>query len=217
MQLQSAIFDMDGTLLDSMQIWDHLAAGMLRQLGYDPAPEMEDVLKVLSLREGVIYCKDLYHLPQSVDMLCDMISDRVDRFYRQEVTAKPGVPAFLDRLRQAGVRMYVATATDRPLAEVALQRAGLAGYFSGLLTCAEAGQGKNDGPAVFEMALARLHGRKEDTVIFEDALHAIRTAKAAGFRVAAVYDAFAEEDQPAIRALADYYIRTFEDPISLTS
>ena len=107
--------------------------------------------------------------------------------------------------------MYVATATDRHLAEKALQHAGIRDCFRGLVTSAETGVGKDVSPEIYERAMRRLRSNKKDTVIFEDALHAIRTAKTAGFRVAAVYDPSAEEDQEEIRALADYYFRSFEE------
>lgn len=105
--------------------------------------------------------------------------------------------------------MYVATATDHPLVEIAMDHAGLTDYFCGMVTCGDAGRGKED-PEVYEMALRRLRCRKEETVVFEDALFALRTAKAAGFRTVAVYDP-SEPDQDAMKAEADYYIRSFED------
>ena len=107
--------------------------------------------------------------------------------------------------------MYVATNTDRHLAEPALRHAGIGQYFRGILTCSEIGAGKNDSPEIYERAMTRLRSNKKDTVIFEDAVHAIRTAKRAGFRVCGVYDPSAEADQEEIRRLSDYYIRSFEE------
>ena len=211
MRLQSAIFDMDGTLLDSMPIWKGLGASMLRQLGIEPAPELEEKLKTLSLRDGVAYCKDYYQLPQTVDQLVGMVFDKIHDFYCEKVQPKPGVEKFLSLLKMEGVWMYVATATDRPLAEAALRHAGIDHYFRGLITVAEVGVGKRDSAEIYERAMRRLQSNKKDTVVFEDAFHAIRTAKAAGFRVAAVYDASEEANQPAIREIADYYIRSFEE------
>ena len=211
MRLQSAIFDMDGTLLDSMPIWKGLGASMLRQLGIEPAPELEEKLKTLSLRDGVAYCKDYYQLPQTVEQLVGMVFDKIHDFYCEKVQPKPGVEKFLSLLKMEGVWMYVATATDRPLAEAALRHAGIDHYFRGLITVAEVGVGKRDSAEIYERAMRRLQSNKKDTVVFEDAFHAIRTAKAAGFRVAAVYDASEEANQPAIREIADYYIRSFEE------
>ena len=210
MRLQSAIFDMDGTLLDSMFIWDDLGPGLLRRQGIQPAPDLAEKLKVMTLRQGAAYCKEEYHLPQSVDDIVRDIEDQVEDFYRNRVEAKPGVKKFLSLLKMEGVWMYVATATDRRQAEAALRHTGLLDYFRGILTCTEAGAGK-ESPVIFEKCLTRLRCRKEECVVFEDALHAIQTAKAAGFRVAAVYDPSAEADQPEIRRLSDYYISSYGD------
>ena len=210
MRLQSAIFDMDGTLLDSMYIWDDLGPGLLRRQGIQPAPDLAEKLKVMTLRQGAAYCKEEYRLPQSVDGIVRDIEAQVEDFYRSQVEAKPGVKKFLSLLKMEGVWMYVATATDRHLAEAALRHAGIDGYFRGILTCAEVGQGK-DSPEIFERAMRRLQSNKKDTVVFEDALHAIRTARDAGFRICGVYDASSEADQEAIRQLSEYYIRSFEE------
>ena len=210
MRLQSAIFDMDGTLLDSMSMWMGLGADMLRSQGIEPEPDLQAKLNVLGLRQGAEYCKRAYHMTQSVDQVVDLIEQRVDHFYRSEVQAKPGVQKFLSLLKMEGVWMYVATATDRHLAEAALKHAGIDGCFRGMITCTEAGRGK-DSPEIYERALVRLRSNKKDTVIFEDALHAIRTAKDAGFRVCGVYDPSAEKDQAEIRRISDYYIRSFEE------
>ena len=214
MRLQSAIFDMDGTLLDSMHMWTNLGADMLREQGIEPAPDLHEKLKVLTLRQGAAYCKEAYGLPQPVDGVVELIESRIRDFYFHEVAAKPGVDKFLSLLKMEGVWMYVATATDRHLTEAALRCAGIDGYFRGILTCAEVGQGK-ERPEIYERALRRLRSNKQDTVVFEDALYAIQTAKAAGFRVAGVYDPSAEEDQEAIRSLSDYYIRSFDELFEL--
>ena len=101
--------------------------------------------------------------------------------------------------------MYVATATHRRLTEKALKTAGIDQYFRGIITSADAGNHKRDSADIYEMAMRRLQSNKRD------ALHAIRTAKAAGFRVAGVYDVTEEDDQPEIQRISDYYIRSYEE------
>lgn len=211
MRLQAAVFDMDGTLLDSMHIWNDVGPKALRKLGYDPPPGLHEKLKVLTFEAGARYCKELFHMPQSVEEIVDATLEPVRDFYDRQARAKPGVLPFLSILKMQGVGMYVATNTDRDLAEAGLRRAGLEGFFKGMLTCADVGAGKNDSPEIFLRAMRRLGGNLQNTVVFEDALHAIRTAKAAGFRVCAVYDPSAEAEQEEIRQLADTYVRSFEE------
>lgn len=216
MRLQSAIFDMDGTLLDSMTMWQELGVSLLGRFGVEADAELQERLKPMTLRQGAAYCRETYHLEPTVEELVALLEQRVDHFYHNEVQAKPGVARFLSLLKMEGVWMYVATATDRHLAEAALRHAGIDGYFRGLVTSAEVGSGK-DNPEIFERAMRRLRSNKKDTVVFEDSLHAIRTAKAAGFRVAGVYDASSEAQQEEIRSLADYYIRSFDEMFETTA
>ena len=124
---------------------------------------------------------------------------------------RPGADKVLSILKMEGVWMYVATATHRRLTEKALKTAGIDQYFRGIITSADAGNHKRDSADIYEMAMRRLQSNKRDTVVFEDALYAIRTAKAAGFRVAGVYDVTEEDDQPEIQRISDYYIRSYEE------
>lgn len=214
MQLKYAIFDLDGTLLDSLPVWDHLGLDMLRAQGYDPDPALGPVLKSLTMADGAALCKKLFHMPQSVDEIAALVENEAQRAYNTVIGVKPGVVGFLNRLKAAKIPMLVATNTRRELTEDGLRHNGLLDYFQGIVTCPEVGQGKKEGPAVYETALARLGGTRADTVVFEDALYPIRTAKRAGFRVAAVYDDSSRNEEAEIRALADHYFSSY-DEISL--
>ena len=176
----------------------------------DGAPGPGPAGGLLGLWEGTAYCKEVCGLPGTVDELVQEIWGTIEHFYRHEVRPKPGLIPFLSILKMEGVWMYVATATDRPLAEAALKTAGVDGFFRGMITTREAGQTKREGPEVYERALRRLRSTKKDTVVFVDALHALRTAHNAGFRTAAVYDP-SEPDQAEMRRLAEYYIESFEE------
>lgn len=209
MRLQGAIFDMDGTLLDSMRTWRALGSTFIRRQGKEPEEELDLKLHAMSMEEGASYCVERYGLCIKPEEVSRLLQAEMEEFYRLRVVPKAGVERMLSILKMEGVWMYVATATDHPLADLALERAGLTKYFRGIVTCGDAGHEKDD-PEIYEMALRRLRCRKEDTVVFEDSLFALRTAKAAGFRTAAVYDP-SELDQDAMRAEADYYVRSFED------
>ena len=211
MRLQSAIFDMDGTLLDSMPTWRELGPTFLKEAGISATPEQDRMLHTLADCDVIPYLREVCGLPWSQQEIIDQIIQRMETFYSSQVRPKPGLEKFLSILKMEGVWMYVATATHRRLTEKALKTAGIDHYFRGIVTSADAGSHKSESAEIYEMALRRLHSNKRDTVVFEDALHAIETAKAAGFRVCGVYDDSAREDQEAIRRIADYYITSFEE------
>lgn len=217
MRLQGAIFDMDGTLLDSMPTWRELGPSFLREAGIQATPEQLHMLRTMTDHEVVPYLRESCGLPWSADEIVHQIVVRMEHFYSTEVRPKPGLEKFLSILKMEGVWMYVATATHRRLTEKALKTAGIDHYFRGILTSADAGNRKCDSADIYEMAMRRLRSNKRDTVVFEDALYAVRTAKAAGFRVAGVYDAASEQDQDEIRRLSDYYIRSYEELIQSRS
>ena len=211
MKLNYASFDLDGTLLDSLPVWDNLGLNMLRAQGYDPDPALGKQLKIMTMTDGAQLCKDLFHMPQSIEEIAALVEDQAKLAYNTVIGPKPGAENFLKRLKEAGIPMYIATNTRRDLVEDGLRRNGLLSYFKGIITCPEVGQGKKEGPAVYEEALRLLGGTKEDTVVFEDALHPIRTAKKAGFRIAAVYDASSEGEHEEIKALSDYYFYHYDE------
>ena len=211
MRLQSAIFDMDGTLLDSMPTWRELGPTFLREADIEATPEQLHALRTMTDHEVIPYLREVCGLQKSPEEIMNEIIRRMEDFYTNRVRPKPGLEKFLSILKMEGVWMYVATATHRRLAEKALKTAGIDHYFRGIVTSAEAGTHKRDSADIYEMAMRRLQSNKRDTVVFEDALYAIRTAKAAGFRVAGVYDVTEEADQPEIQRISDYYIRSYEE------
>ena len=207
MRIRGAIFDVDGTLLDSMFIWDTIGETYLRSIGYQPKENLNETFKNMSLRQAARYYQTEYGVTQSIDEIMDGVNAMLERYYRFEVPLKPGAAELLERLRQSGVRLCIATATDRHLVEAALDRCGVLSCFGEIFTCNEVGHGKDE-PDIFEAALRFLGTRREETLVFDDALYAVRTAKEAGFPVAAVYDSH-EKNQEGLRALADFYIEDF--------
>ena len=121
---------MDGTLIDSMQMWKELGFYVLRRHNVQPPPDLAEKLKPMGLRDGVTFCKEYCGLPGTVDELISEAQERVEDFYCNEVQAKPGVKEALSLLKMEGVWMYIATATDRALAETALRHAGFRTIFA---------------------------------------------------------------------------------------
>jgi len=207
--LKGAIFDFDGTLFDSMFIWDTAGEAYLRSIGKEPEADLQKVLKPMSLLQAAEYLKTHYQIALSAQEICAGINRTVEDFYFHAVQPKPGVIAFLEEMQRRGIKMCIATATDRYQAEAALARCGMQQYFSAIFTCTEVGSGKDD-PGIFRTAMEHLGTERCNTVVFEDACHAVRTAKNDGFMVAAVYDAH-ENRQQDIQRLSDIYLSDFAD------
>jgi len=213
--IRGAIFDFDGTLFDSMFIWEHAGEMYLRSIGKKPDADLHSVLKPMSLYQSAVYLKERYALALSTEQIMHGVNRTVEHFYFHTVQPKPGAAQLLEELAARGVRMCIATATDRYQVEAALSRCGLRHFFSEIFTCTQVGSGK-DRPQIFRMAMEHLGTDRISTIVFEDAWHAVRTAKEDGFLVAAVYDPY-ESMQEGIRSSADIYLPDYSDLAPLCS
>lgn len=210
MKIEGVIFDLDGTLLDSMYIWDTIGSDYLISCGITPEQNLNEKFKKMSIVQAAQYYKDVYMLADSIDDIIDGVNHMIEHLYTSEVKVKPGVKDLLYKMNENNIKMCVATATDRYMVEAALKSNGIDKYFSGIFTCTEVGFGK-DSPEIFEKALETLRTPKSKTIIFEDALHAIETAKSAGFKVIGVYDDSSENESKKIIRLCDDYITSYKE------
>lgn len=209
MKLRGAIFDFDGTLFDSMSIWDTAGSDYLRSIGREPEPHLAQTLKTMSLFEAACYLQKTYAISLPTDTIINGINQTIEDFYFYTAQPKEGVLDFLTKLQQKGVNMCIATATDRYLIEAALQRCQMDLFFEKILTCSELGHGKEE-PIIFQEALHSLHTKKADTLVIEDAFHAIKTAKEAGFTTLTIFDEH-EEKQEEIRQITDFFLLQFTE------
>lgn len=202
-----AIFDMDGTLVDSMGHWRRLGVEYLHQKGIqDIPPEILRMLQPMTLAQSTALFSDAFHLPGTQEEILAEMNDMMAIHYAQDVPLKDGITEYLNYLRHRGVAMCVASATGKPLMELCLDRLGILDRFSFLLSCEEVGCGK-DRPDIYHAASARLGGQPWETVVYEDAPYAIRTAKAAGYGVVAIYDDWVSPSRwEEVRPLADVCI-----------
>ena len=144
LDFQGAIFDADGTLLDSMKVWRNLGELYLRSRGIQPEEGLSTRLWPLSYDQGCRYIKSHYGLKESVSEIQSGISRMIEDFYVNRVKLKPGVREFLEELRRREIHMVIATSGDRELLQSALALNEIAGYFDGIFTCSELGTDKHD-------------------------------------------------------------------------
>lgn len=211
--LKGAIFDFDGTLFDSMFVWENAGEVYLRSLGIEPQEKLAAKINTMSLQQSAEYIRGKYAVDFTVNEIIEGINRTVEQFYFNTVQPKPGVIAFLEQLKAGGVKMCIATASARYQIKAALKRCGMEAYFSEIFTCDDIGHGKDE-PFIFRKALEHLNTSRSDTVVFEDSYYAVKTAKADGFIIAAVYD-FYEKSQEELRALADFFIEDYRNTDTL--
>ena len=202
---QGAVFDADGTLLDTMQVWHSLGELYLRSRGITPEEGLSAKIWPLSYEQGCEYIREHYCLKESVSEIQRGISGMIEGFYRNEAALKPGVRDFLEELRRRNIHMVIATSGDRELLNAALIRNGIAGYFDAVFTCTDLHTDKHH-PEIFTACAESLRLTPENIAVFEDSLFAIETAKSAGFRVFGVYDASSIHVKQSIIDTAEYYI-----------
>lgn len=216
MDKKFAIFDMDGTLVDSMGFWNRLSDEYLVRRGFPPlGRELKERSIAMTMLETARLFIDLCGLSDTPAQIAGEINALMEEHYRADVPLKPGAAAFLDRLRSAGVKMCVASSTNPVLIDICLRRLGVRDCFEFLLSCEEVGEGKNR-PTVYLEAARRLGGAPENTVIFEDILVAAQTAKKAGFSLGVIYDANSDAEQEHLKALADCWFTRWDDEALLS-
>ncbi|MEA4895752.1 MAG: HAD family phosphatase [Oscillospiraceae bacterium] len=208
MKITGAIFDMDGTLTDSMFIWRDIGKRYLLSCGIRPSEDLREETKKLTVFETADYFRKKYGLKKTNEEIYAGVDALLWPMYRDEVKPKEGIFLLLDRLKERGVPMVVATATDRHLVEMVLEKNGLLVYFSEIFTTGGIGSGKEN-PLIFETALNCLGTPKPETIVFEDTLYAIVTAKRAGFPVAGIFDESQDHLQEEIKAVSDFYITDY--------
>lgn len=214
--IKAAIFDVDGTLLDSMGIWEDVGARYLREIGIEPEEGLGKILFPMTIEEGAAYVKERYGLSEGIFEIKQGVLAMVKDFYYTEAPLKKGVKEFLKELSDREIPMAVASSGEKECIEAAFSRLGIGKYFKGIFTCGEVGKGKGD-PLIYETAGKCLGEKASETYVFEDALYAIWTAKKAGFRTVGVYDRYSQEDTEELRETADVYLKDFSDRFCLFS
>ena len=188
------IFDLDGTLLDSMSVWHDVDVEFLGRYGYEVTPEYTDVVKRASIEDAARYTQEKYRIPLTWQEIQDTWESMVYDFYRSEVKLKEGAGEYVKEAKRLGFRLSVTTALSKKNANAALEATGIKDLFDCVITLEDFDGNINKGsPDVFLRASSYISATgdvitPDKAIVYDDVLQAIEGAKAGGFLTCAVYD-----------------------------
>lgn len=184
---KNLIFDVDGTILDSMPMWARLDIDYLESMGYHPEPDFCTRVKMMTIKDASVFIRDFFGVEKSPETICDEIMGIAYSRYEKDLLLKEGALELLKHLKERGYKIVVATANEYDMVEKCLKRNGIMDYIDGMATCTMVGCSKQK-PDVYLKACEIVGATVEESVIFEDSSFAINTALSAGFDVVGVYD-----------------------------
>ena len=219
MKIQAAIFDMDGTLIDSLPFWGVLWKEISRHYfdgkPFCPDKDVDIAIRTLPMREAMELIHQRHGVAESGAAPTEFTESLIADFYQTGAKPKKGVEEYLRFLKEKGAKLCVASASSSYFIDFALKAQGLRDYFSHIYSCKDVGKGKEH-PDVYLAALEGMGVGTQGTWIFEDSLVALKTAKAMGIATVGVYDAFNYGNEEAQR-ISDHYIRENESFAKLIS
>ena len=205
-----AIFDMDGTLIDSMPYW---ARSVVQILDEEKVPYPDDIVRILTplgYSSSAKYYIETLGMEAEEDALVARMKANATPMYRDVIQLKPFVREYIEKLRSEGVTCCVLTASPHSSTDVCLKRNGIFDLFTQVWCTDDFGLTK-DNPAIYQEAADRLHVDVKDIRFFDDNLVALQTAKKAGMEVIGVHDASSDDDRAAIEATAHRYVTSFQE------
>lgn len=208
--ISGAIFDLDGTIIDSMWVWHKIDVDFLKIRNFTLPPDLIDNIQHLSLISCARYFKERFYLADSIDEIMDEWNNMAYKEYENNIVLKPGVMEYLSYLRSKKIKLAIATSNSQLLLEVVLRRLGIYDYFQSITLSSEVQRDKNF-PDIYLLAAKKLGVNPSECMVFEDILPAVKGAKAAGMKVIGVFDLFSKHQKQEMMRFADYYIQTYSE------
>lgn len=216
-KIKGAIFDMDGTLVNSLFFWDvlwnRIGEDFLGGQSFRPTAAEDKNVRTMTLHDGMCYINSIYKIAQEDEELTDYAAKMLGDFYITEVKLKDGVEEFLRYFKEKGIRMCIASASRKEYIHQVVENLNIGSCFSEIFSCEEFGKGKEE-PDIYLAAMEYLGTKKEETYVFEDSLTAIKTAKKIGMKTVAVYDKY-NYGHKEMENIADEYIAEGETLLKL--
>ena len=212
-ETKAVIFDMDGTLIDSMWIWPDIDDYYIRKYHLTLPEDFHRAIEGKSYHETARYFRDTFDMELTTEEIMEEWTSLAYQRYTQEVTLKPGAEEFLRYGKERGILFGIATSNGRTLTEAALKALRIEEYFTSARTSGEVEAGKPK-PDIYLKVAEDMQVQPEHCLVFEDVPMGILAGKRAGMKVCAVYDEFSRLLDLEKKQLADYYVRDFRDVMS---
>ena len=214
--IDAVIFDMDGSLVDSMWLWKSIDIEYLGRYGIPLPEDLQSRIEGMSFSETAVYFKEHFDIPDSLEEIKASWNRMAWDKYMNEVPLKPGIPEFLNGCRENGIKLGIATSNSRELVENVAEVHNLRTYFTSIVTGCDVARGKPS-PDIYLEVARQLEVVPARCLVFEDIVPGILAGKHAGMRVCAVEDAYSLQSRKEKKELADYYIDNFSELFTLNS
>lgn len=209
--IKAAIFDLDGTLVDSMGVWEKIDIDYFKIIGQPIPKNLKEEINHLSFNEIAVYFKTKFNIKDSVEEIMATWENMAYNEYKNNVKLKPGAKEFLLKLKNMGIKIGLATSNSHPLLEVCLKSNDIYDFFDTITVTAEVKRDKSF-PDIYLLSANKLNTSPENCIVFEDILPAIQGAKSAGMKVVAIEDSYIPlVEKPLIAKEAHYYIKDYTD------
>lgn len=206
--IDTVIFDLDGSLVDSMWLWRAIDIEYLGKFGIPLPEDLQSRIEGMSFSETAVFFKENFPIPDSLEQIKETWNRMAWDKYANEVPLKPGIPDFLSHCRERGIKLGIATSNSRELVTNVVKAHNLRDDFSCIMTGSDVTKGK-PAPDIYLAVAKELDAAPQRCLVFEDIIPGILAGKAAGMKVCAVEDAYSAHDRERKKELADYYIESY--------
>lgn len=208
--IEAVIFDLDGTLVDSMSIWAKIDEEYLGNFGLSVPEKLQEDITHLTLTETALYFKENFNIENTIEDIMSTWHDMAFYHYSNTIKLKDGVIPYLKSLKDMNIKIALATSNSIPLLEATLKNNGIYDYFDAITTTEEVKKSK-DNPDIYLLSAKKLNVSPQRCLVFEDIVQAVNGAKLAGMKVYSVYDESSKSQKEELIRLSDRYILTFNE------
>ena len=208
--IEGAVFDLDGTLLDSSWVWEKVDEKFLGDRGFQVPDDYVDEISPLGAERAAVYTIERFGLNEDKDDIVREWIEMAKKEYATEVVCKPYAKEFLEELHKLNIKIAVATSSDRELFMKTLEREGILKYFQKIVTVDEVERGKGY-PDIYEEAARRIKVNPHKCLVFEDILAGVTGASLGEFNVVAVFDEKSKHNWEKIKSISKYSINDYKE------